>query len=116
MIPPRLEPLLRADSPAGRLSVLFHDAGHELALVGGSVRDALLGRPIDDLDFTTDAHPERIKEIVQAWAHDLYLAGQRFGTIGAIHDGHIYEITTYRSEVYSAASPKHLDMRSAFFR
>ena len=106
MIPPRLEPLLRADAPAGKLAALFSDAGHELALVGGSVRDALLGREIDDLDFTTDARPERIKEIVGQWAHDLYLAGQRFGTIGAIHDGHLYEITTYRSEVYAEESRK----------
>lgn len=106
MIPPRLEPLLRADAPAGQLAALFREAGQELALVGGSVRDALLGREIDDLDFTTDARPERIKEIVGSWAHDLYLAGQRFGTIGAIRDGHIYEITTYRSEVYAEESRK----------
>lgn len=106
MIPPRLEPLLRADAPAGQLAELFRDAGHELALVGGSVRDALLGREIEDLDFTTDARPERIKEIVGPWAHDLYLAGQRFGTIGAIRAGHIYEITTYRSEVYAEESRK----------
>ncbi|NND04125.1 MAG: CCA tRNA nucleotidyltransferase, partial [Acidimicrobiia bacterium] len=104
MIPPRLEPLLRADAPAGQLAALFQDAGQELALVGGSVRDALLDREIQDLDFTTDARPERIKEIVAPWANDLYLAGQRFGTIGAIHDGLLYEITTYRSEVYSEDS------------
>ena len=106
MIPARLEPLLRADGPADLLAKLFQSAGHELALVGGSVRDALLGREIDDLDFTTDAHPDRIKEIVAPWAHDLYLAGERFGTVGAIRDGHIYEITTYRSEVYADNSRK----------
>lgn len=104
MIPPRLQPLLRADGPTGQLAELFRDSGHELALVGGSVRDALLGRAIDDLDFATDARPERIKEIVGPWAHDMYLAGQRFGTIGAIRDGHLYEITTYRSEIYSDES------------
>ena len=68
------------------------------------MRDALLGREIEDLDFTTDARPERIKEIVGPWASDLYLAGQRFGTIGAIKGGHIYEITTYRSEAYNEDS------------
>ncbi len=106
MIPARLEPLLRADSAAGQLAALFRAAGHELALVGGSVRDALLARPIDDLDFTTDARPNRIKEIVRPWAHDLYLAGQRFGTIGAIRDGRVHEITTYRAEVYANDSRK----------
>jgi len=106
MIPARLEPLLRADSAAGQLAALFREAGHELALVGGSVRDALLARPIEDLDFTTDARPDRIKEIVKPWAHDLYLAGQRFGTIGAIRDGAVHEITTYRSEVYASDSRK----------
>jgi poly(A) polymerase len=104
MIPPRLQPLLRADGPTGQLAALFLSAGHQLALVGGSVRDALLDRPIDDLDFATDARPERIKEIVGPWAQDMYLAGQRFGTIGAIRDGHLYEITTYRSEIYSDES------------
>lgn len=106
MIPARLEPLLRADAPAGQLAKLFDTAGHELALVGGSVRDALLGRDIEDLDFTTSARPDQIKEIVGPWAHDMYLAGQRFGTIGAIRDGHLYEITTYRSEVYLEESRK----------
>ena len=101
MIPPRLQPLLRADGPTGQLAELFRNSGHELALVGGSVRDALLGRAIDDLDFATNARPERIKEVVGPWAHDIYLAGQRFGTIGAIRDGHLYEVTTYRSEIYS---------------
>ncbi len=106
MIPPRLEQLLRADAPAGQLAALFRAAGFELALVGGSVRDALLGREIEDLDFTTNARPERIKELVAPWATDMYLAGQRFGTIGAIRDGHLYEITTYRSEIYPDDSRK----------
>jgi len=106
MIPPRLQPLLRADGPTGQLAELFRNAGYELALVGGSVRDALLGRDIEDLDFATDARPDRIKEIVGPWASDMYLAGQRFGTIGAIRGGHLYEITTYRAEVYANESRK----------
>ena len=74
--------------------------------MGGSVRDALLDRASPDLDFATDASPDAIRGIVGDWADDLYLAGQRFGTIGAIKDGEIYEITTFRSEIYERDSRK----------
>ncbi|MCH7670082.1 MAG: CCA tRNA nucleotidyltransferase [Acidobacteria bacterium] len=106
MIPPRLEPLLAPDSPTVELSRLFADAGHNLYLVGGTVRDALLDRSSPDLDFATAARPDEIKSIVGSWAHDLYLVGETYGTIGAVHDGAIYEITTFRSEVYRSESRK----------
>ncbi len=100
MIPPRLESVLAPGTPARELAALFGAAGHELYLVGGSVRDALLGRDIADLDFATDATPDQIEAIVHPWASDLYLAGKRFGTVGAIRAGQVHEITTFRSEVY----------------
>jgi poly(A) polymerase len=105
-LPPRLAPVLAAGTPARDLAARFSAAGHDLYLVGGSVRDALLDRPSEDLDFTTGARPDQIREIVDGWATDLYLAGATFGTIGAIRDGHVYEITTYRSEVYRNHSRK----------
>ncbi len=108
MIPPRLEPLLDAGTAPRQLADRFAAAGKMLYLVGGSVRDALLGRAGDetDLDFATDARPDEIRGIVEDWAQDLYLAGETFGTIGAIRDGKIYEITTFRSEVYRGDSRK----------
>lgn len=106
VIPPRLEPLLHPSSPTQALCELFGDAGHSLYLVGGSVRDALLDRESPDFDFATDARPDEIRSIVGEWSDDLYLAGQRFGTIGAIKSGHVYEITTFRSELYERDSRK----------
>ncbi len=108
MIPPRLEPLLQAGSAARQLADRFAAAGKELYLVGGSVRDALLGRSADDtdLDFATNARPDEIRTIVGGWAHELYLAGQTFGTVGAIRQGRMFEITTFRSEVYREESRK----------
>ena len=105
-LPARLAPLLAEGTPARALAQRFADAGHELYLVGGSVRDALLDRPSTDLDFATGANPDEIRQLVDGWASDLYLAGAVFGTIGAIRDGHVYEITTYRSEVYRDDSRK----------
>jgi poly(A) polymerase len=105
-VPPRLAPLLADGTAARELAGRFAAAGHELHLVGGSVRDALLDRTSDDLDFATGAGPDEIEEIVAPWASDLYLAGATFGTVGAIRDGHVYEITTYRSEVYRDDSRK----------
>jgi poly(A) polymerase len=88
------------------LADLFAREGHELYLVGGSVRDGLLGREGGDLDFTTDARPEDIERIGEVWANSTYLVGRAFGTIGLVKDRHTYEITTFRSEMYRDDSRK----------
>jgi tRNA nucleotidyltransferase/poly(A) polymerase len=85
---------------ADELGRRFAAAGHELHLVGGSVRDALLGRLGDDLDFCTDAPPEQTLEIVQGFAEAIWTTGQEFGTIGLARHGLRLEVTTYRSEAY----------------
>ena len=84
----------------------FQTAGHALHLVGGSVRDALLGRLGDDLDLTTDARPERVLEIVEGWADTTWDAGIAFGTVGLARKGARVEITTYRAESYDPTSRK----------
>jgi poly(A) polymerase len=108
VIPARLEPLVRADAVPGRLARRFADGGHDLVLVGGSVRDALLGRERDPVehDFATDARPDRILELVEGWADSVFTVGRLFGTIGAIKDGVTLEITTFRDEVYRDESRK----------
>lgn len=88
------------------LARLFGAAGWSLYLVGGTVRDALLERVHTDLDFATDARPPQIREVVGEWAHDLFLAGETFGTVGVVRDGLVHEITTFRSEVYLDDSRK----------
>jgi poly(A) polymerase len=88
----------------------FSSAGFELALVGGPVRDALLGRLSRaagaDLDFTTNAPPERILGLLEGWAEATWDVGIRFGTAGARVQGREVEITTYRSDVYDPTSRK----------
>jgi poly(A) polymerase len=86
---------------AKELGVRFADAGRELYLVGGSVRDLMLGRPSPDLDFATSAHPDETTRILRGWAERRYLVGVRFGTVGARKDGERLEITTFRQEVYA---------------
>jgi len=98
--------LLQLNPVAAELGELFAAAGHGLALVGGSVRDALLGRLGDDLDFTTDARPEQILRIVKPWAEAVWDVGIAFGTVGCLKDGLKLEITTYRSENYDRESRK----------
>ena len=88
------------------LAKLFKAGGFTLALVGGSVRDILLDRLGNDLDLTTNARPEEIKKILKNWANDLWEIGAKFGTIGAKRGELIFEITTYRSEVYVSDSRK----------
>ncbi|MFD3352341.1 CCA tRNA nucleotidyltransferase [Streptomyces fradiae] len=98
--------LLRVSPVADDLARRFQEAGFRLALVGGSVRDALLGRLGNDLDFTTDARPEDVLKIVRPWAEAVWEVGIAFGTVGAQKDGYQIEVTTYRSEAYDRTSRK----------
>lgn len=85
----------------------FTDAGHELYLVGGTVRDTLLNQPSVDVDCTTDAWPEQTQEILRAWGPDaVWLQGARFGTIGAARNGVKVEVTTFRADAYQPDSRK----------
>src|SRR5215510_11227269 len=96
--------LLRVSPVADELGRRFTSAGHELHLVGGSVRDALLGRLGDDLDFCTDAHPDQTLTLLKGWAEATWETGREFGTIGAQKTGLRLEITTYRAEAYDGVS------------
>jgi poly(A) polymerase len=82
----------------------FALAGHSLFLVGGSVRDAVLGRLTTDLDFTTDARPNEIQHIVRPWADAMWDTGIEFGTVGVGKAGHRLEITTFRADSYDKVS------------
>ena len=84
----------------------FAGAGFELALVGGWVRDAVMRRGQADLDFTTNATPEQVLEVVKGWADGVWDVGIRFGTVGVNKNGAQLEITTYRAEQYEEDSRK----------
>ena len=98
--------ILRISPITMDLGKLFEAAGYQLALVGGPVRDALLGRLGSDLDLTTNATPAQILEVVSSWADSTWDVGARFGTIGINKAGYKIEITTYRSENYDETSRK----------
>jgi poly(A) polymerase len=96
-----------ATSPVvARLADAFAESGYELSLVGGPVRDALLGRGVHDLDFASNARPDDILRVVKPIADAWWEIGRAFGTIGARIDGETVEITTYRSDSYDGASRK----------
>jgi poly(A) polymerase len=97
---------LAGSSGVATLAAAFEAAGHEIALVGGPVRDAFLGREVSDLDFTTDARPDEILAIVEPIADAHWDIGRAFGTIGARIGGETFEITTYRSDQYDETSRK----------
>lgn len=105
MIPERLQPLV---DETREVAARFEGAGHRIYLVGGVVRDAILGRLSThaDLDFTTDARPEETLRLLEGWAHAIWTQGQRFGTVGAKKDGRSLEITTHRAEAYQPESRK----------
>ena len=89
-----------------RLAAAFADAGYELALVGGPVRDAFLGHEVHDLDFTTNALPDDIIRVVEPIAEAHWDIGRDFGTIGAQIAGEKVEITTYRADQYDGKTRK----------
>ncbi|WP_029150280.1 CCA tRNA nucleotidyltransferase [Microbacterium indicum] len=88
------------------LARAFAEAGHELAIVGGPVRDAILGRPTHDLDFTSSARPDEILAIVTPISSVQWDIGRAFGTIGARVLGEQVEVTTYRADSYDHATRK----------
>jgi poly(A) polymerase len=100
-----------ATRPAvAELAGLFESAGHELSIVGGTVRDAFLGKALSgddvDLDFTTDATPDQTEAVLAPLGKTLWDTGRRFGTIGVRLGGYVCEITTYRSDAYDGTSRK----------
>ncbi len=99
--------LLRERVPAvAEIGRLFARHGHELALVGGPVRDVLLGQQPGDLDLTTDARPEQVLDMTKRWADKVWTVGIAFGTVGLRKGNSLFEITTYRSEQYGRTSRK----------
>ena len=98
---------LSKQAPAATdLAKQFKSAGFKLALVGGPVRDAILGRLGNDLDFTTDALPKQSEKILQNWADSVWDIGAAFGTVAGKKGEITVEITTYRSESYDPSSRK----------
>ena len=98
--------LLRVAPVIDDLATRFTAEGHRLALVGGPVRDALLGRLGNDLDFTTDARPEQMLPLLRSWGDAHWDVGAAFGTLGALKGEWKCEITTYRAEAYDRDSRK----------
>ncbi len=98
--------LIKRAPLASSLAQSFAAQGFRLALVGGPVRDALLGRLGNDLDFTTDARPEVTKKILQDWAENVWDTGIEFGTVAAKRGDTTVEVTTYRTESYDPESRK----------
>jgi poly(A) polymerase len=101
---------LGVPEPVLRLGEAFNEVGHELYLVGGYVRDGLLGGAGLDADATTGARPKEIKRVLGPLADDLWAVGERFGTIGATVGGYAVEVTTYRSDLYTEGS-RHPEVR-----
>ena len=91
---------------ASSLAQLFKANGFTLALVGGPVRDAILGRLGNDLDFTTNARPLATKKILQQWAESVWDTGIAFGTVAGKRGDTTVEVTTYRTESYDPESRK----------
>lgn len=97
---PSLPEFVEVPEVAKELGALFQRGGHQLYLVGGAVRAALLGGAENDLDFATDARPPEVIGLLQEWADARYLVGVRFGTVGARRGPFRLEITTFREDVY----------------
>ena len=102
--------LLRIAPVVDRLGAVFERAGHDLYLVGGSVRDALLGQLGHDLDFTTSARPDEIESLLRSFSTTVWTVGKAFGTIGCkVTEGGtswLIEVTTYRADAYERDSRK----------
>lgn len=102
----RLSSLADPTSPTYELATIFSEAGYEFYLVGGTIRDVVVGEDSYDTDICTNARPQQILEVVSPIADDVWRQGEAFGTIGARYKGCDFEITTYRKEIYVNDSRK----------
>jgi poly(A) polymerase len=109
-LPARLRDFYAAGSPIRDLGERLAAGGYQAYLVGGTVRDAFLDRDLSgpdvDIDVTTDARPDAVERLVRDWADQVWLQGQRFGTVGCRKGGRTFEITTFRADVYHPDSRK----------
>ncbi len=105
-VPARLQPILDDASPVLELARRLAEADHQCYLVGGSIRDALLGLPLGEYDVATSARPDEVERLVRGWADHVWLQGQRFGTVGCKVRGTSIDITTFRADVYRPESRK----------
>jgi poly(A) polymerase len=105
-LPARFAEIIGPGTAVRDLASRLAASGHRCYLVGGPVRDMLLGRPMIDFDLTTDARPDAIKAAIGDWADDVWLQGERYGTVGARKAGITYEVTTFRADVYAPESRK----------
>jgi poly(A) polymerase len=111
VVPERVRPVVEETA---ELTARFVAAGKRIYIVGGTVRDAVVGPPGGgepfgrdvDIDLTTDALPDEIESLVEGWAEAVWLQGKRFGTIGCRHAGRRFEITTHRADAYLPESRK----------
>lgn len=101
------------DSGALFLLKIFKISGYEAYLVGGCVRDLLLGKKPNDWDITTSAQPKEICGIMNKFNVKIFNnSGIKYGTISAIIDSKVYEITTFRKDIYGKDS--HLPRKVIF--
>ncbi len=107
-MPERLARFFEAGAPTRELADRFVAAGHRVYLVGGPVRDAFLAEsaPDADVDLATDARPDDIERIMRDWADVVWLQGKKFGTVGGRKGDTVFEVTTFRGDVYLPDSRK----------
>jgi poly(A) polymerase len=102
----RVDGIGRIPTPARELAAVFAAEGAELALVGGPVRDLVLGRPVADLDFATNLPPDESLKLLRRWAKKTWEVGRAFGTVAGRRGQAVAEVTTYRTEEYEPQSRK----------
>ncbi len=105
-LPARFAEIIGPGTAVHELAGLLSARGHSCYLVGGPVRDVFLDRDFGDYDLTTDARPDAIKAAIGDWADDVWLQGERFGTVGARKGDSMFEVTTFRADVYVPESRK----------
>src|SRR4051812_41312436 len=105
-LPARFAEIIGPGTAVHEVAARLAGGGHSCYLVGGPIRDVFLQRSFDDYDLTTDARPDAIKAAIAGWADDVWLQGEKYGTVGARKHGDTFEITTFRADVYVPDSRK----------